>query len=206
MYNIHYIILGFLIQYNNIFFQNLFSIVIIKFSSRPTLILDYSFHRHHEQQSSNGLGALPEDGDFIRSVQFAPTYCQRLLQDGPFLLRRSGLRRPGETRPQPRILGGQERRLRRHVPDDHCWQRTKVRPGMFSTYFERPFAYRYGTLKFSYFLLKNYCMYFSILIFFFSFRETIGDVVQHLRGNSNPQVEGILRIVTKWAKDNQISL
>ena len=38
------------------------------------------------------------------------------------------------------------------------------------------------------------------------FRETLRDVVQMLRNTGNPQVEYIVRIMKKWAKDNRVPI
>lgn len=36
--------------------------------------------RHYEPEGSTRLGALPEDGNFLRLLQSAAAHCQRLLQ------------------------------------------------------------------------------------------------------------------------------
>jgi intraflagellar transport protein 56 len=35
-------------------------------------------------------------------------------------------------------------------------------------------------------------------------RQTLADVVSILRNTSNPQVENMIKIIKKWAKDNRV--
>lgn len=46
---------------------------------------DLGLIRHNEPEGSACLGALPEDGNFLRFLPSAPAHCQRLLQ-GDILL------------------------------------------------------------------------------------------------------------------------
>lgn len=42
------------------------------------------------------------------------------------------------------------------------------------------------------------------LIFLLLLRETLRDILQILRNTGNPQVEYIIRVMKKWAKDNRV--
>ncbi len=50
------------------------------------------------------------------------------------------------------------------------------------------------------------CLYFLSLFALFVFRETLKEVLPMLRSTGNPQVEYIIRIMKKWAKDNRVAL
>ena len=37
-------------------------------------------------------------------------------------------------------------------------------------------------------------------------RQALADVIQILRNTSNPQVENIIKVMKKWAKDNRVPI
>lgn len=37
-------------------------------------------------------------------------------------------------------------------------------------------------------------------------RQSLADIVQLLKNTSNPQVEQIVKVMKKWAKDNRVTL
>ena len=49
-------------------------------------------------------------------------------------------------------------------------------------------------------------LFINIFYEWFRFRETLRDVVQMLRNTGNPQVEYIVRVMKKWAKENRVPI
>ncbi|XP_076055072.1 tetratricopeptide repeat domain 26 [Oratosquilla oratoria] len=45
---------------------------------------------------------------------------------------------------------------------------------------------------------------FQMIIADKELKDSLGDILQLLRNTANPQVEGIIRVIKKWAKDNRI--
>lgn len=100
--------------------------------------------------------------------------------DGPVPVCSEGFRRAGAPRPEPRVLGGQAWRMLRDLPAHHRWARRKVS------------AVRLILPP----LPANLSAVFR--------RDAIHEVLQMLRNSSNPQVENIIRVLKKWAKDNRL--
>lgn len=44
----------------------------------------------------------------------------------------------------------------------------------------------------------------ALLVILFIFRDQLADVIQLLRNSANPQVEQLIKMMKKWAKNNKV--
>lgn len=89
---------------------------------------------YHERQGQKRLGRLPVNRDIRGLIQHPATDRQRLLQNGPFLLRSQSLRGTGKDRLLERLRRRLARVSHRRPPDGHRGQVIRLAPDRVSSH------------------------------------------------------------------------